>query len=126
VTDKATNDKTSEALQEITDIIHKYDLWGAVTLTDSERTHWLYCFDPSWSCVVLNSETGEARVRAKQSDFATAEQHRSVIEHTTGAICNTRDYAAMLFSHMQIIVDKMIEAGIEIEHHPYTDVRIKK
>lgn len=115
---------TEEALEEIKAILVKHDLWACVTVTDTERTHWLYHFDASWSCMSLSPE-GEVRIRAVKADFATPAQQHEVVQQTVGAVFNTRDFAAMVFKHMDLVARKM-ETVANVEHHPFTDLQIKR
>jgi len=117
--------KTIEAIDKIKAILIEYDLWGAITVSSAERSHWLYHVDASWSCLSFDPETGAARIKAKKADFASPEGQHYVVQQTTGAIFNTRDYAAMLFSHMDTMA-KLLETQFEIEHHPFTDVEYVK
>lgn len=115
---------TLEAIDEIKAVLLKHDLWGCVTVSDSERTHWVYHCDASWSCMTFDAKTGEARIRAKVADFKTKEGQHYVVQQTTSAIFNTRDYAAMLFGHMDVLAKKL-EGQFDIEHHPFTDLQFK-
>lgn len=118
-----TTAATEEALAKIKAILIEHDLWGCVTVSDDERTHWLYHFEPSWSCMHLNAPSGEVRIRAKKADFKTPEEHKRVVEQTASAVFNTRDYAMMLTSHMDIVATKLHET-FDIEHHPFTDLKL--
>ena len=113
--------KTLEALEKIKAILVEYDLFACITISSAERSHWLYHFDVSWSCLSIDPTTHEARIRAKVADFKTAEGQHYIVQQTTGAIFNTRDYAAMLFAHMDSMA-KLLGKQFEIEHNPFTDV----
>jgi hypothetical protein len=115
--------QTLEAIDKIRAILTEYDLWGCVTVSSASRTHWLYHFDPSWSCLHFDPQTGAARIRAKRADFQSAAGQHYVVEQTVGAIFNTRDYAAMLFQHMDKMAELLDKQGLDIEHHPFQDVQ---
>ena len=116
--------KTLAALDKIKAILVEHDLWGCVTVSDKERTHWLYFVEPSWSCLHFDPATGYTRMTAKRADFKTPEDHHYVVQMTTGAVFNSRDFAAMMFSHMDMLAKK-IQEHVEVEHHPFTDVHFK-
>lgn len=118
--------KTLEAMEKIKAILTEYDLWGCVSLCSAERTHWLYHVDASWSCLSLDTATGKAHIKALREDFQTADGHKYVLDKTIGAIFNTRDYAAMLFLHMDAMAKLLDKQGLNIEHHPFTDVEYRK
>jgi hypothetical protein len=118
--------RTLAALDKIRAILVEYDLWGCVTVCDTERTHWMHQLSPSWSCLTFDPETGAVRVRAKRADFASKEGHHFVVEHTVGAVFNTRDYAALLFKQMETVAQVLDKQGLGIVHTPYQDMRPKK
>lgn len=115
--------KTLEAIDKIRAILTEYDLWGCLSVCSTLRTHWAYHFEPSWSCLHFDPETGAARIRAKRADFQSAAGQHYVVQQTVGAIFNTRDYAAMLFKHMDMMAELLNKRGLEIEHHPFQDVQ---
>jgi len=115
--------RTLEALDKIRAILAEHDLWGVVSVCDTKRTHWLYQFAPSWSCLDFDPDTGKVRIRAKRADFASKEGHHYVVENTVGAVFNTRDFAAMLFGQMNALVVILEQQHLGIEHEPYQDLR---
>jgi hypothetical protein len=113
-----------EALEKIKAILREHDLWAAFVVVSVERVHWLYHFEPSWSCLHLNPETGEARIRAMRADFATPEQQHRVVELTTGAIAATRDFGAQQFKDAEKLYE-VLAKQFEIEHE-YSDPQFAK
>lgn len=111
--------KTVEAIEKIKAILREHDLWASFIVVSQERVHWLYHFDPSWSCLHLDPKTGHARIRAKRADFATPEQHKRVIEQTTGAIAATRDFGSKQFLDAEMLY-AMLQKQFEIKHE-YSD-----
>jgi hypothetical protein len=116
--------RTVEALEKIKAILREHDLWAAFVVVSAERVHWLYHFEPSWSCLHFNPETGEARIKAKRADFATPEQHQRVVELTTGAIVSTRDFGAKQFNDAEQLYEKLAHQ-FEITHE-YSDPQFAK
>jgi hypothetical protein len=116
--------RTVEALEKIQAILREHDLWAALIVVSPERAHWLYHFDPSWSCLHLDRATGAARIRAKRADFATPEQHQRVIELTTGAIASTRDFGAKQSSECGQLY-ALLAKQFEITHE-YSDPQFAK
>ena len=121
---ETTDVRTVEALEKIKAILREYDLWAALTVVSAERLHWLYHFEPSWSCLHFNPETGEARFRAKRADFATSEQHQLVVQMTTGAIASTRDAGAKQWKDADTLY-KLLEKQYDITHE-YSDPQYAK
>jgi hypothetical protein len=111
--------RTVEALDKIKATLREHDLWAAFIVVSAERIHWLYHFEPSWSCLHFDPKTGEARIRAKRADFATPEQQQRVIELTTGAIAATRDFGAKQFRDAEILYE-LIAKRFDITHE-YSD-----
>jgi hypothetical protein len=107
--------KTVEAIDKIKAILREHDLWAAFIVVSPERVHWVYHFEPSWSCLHFDPETGKAHIRAKRADFATAEQHKRVIELTTGAIACTRDFGSKQNSDARSLY-KLLESQLDIVH----------
>lgn len=116
--------QTVAALEEIKAVLRKYDLWAAMTVISKERVHWLYHFEPSWSCLHLDPATGQARMKAKAADFATPEQQHAVVEQTTGAILSTRDAAVKQFADMSAM-SEILTAQFKVEH-TYSDLQLPK
>lgn len=117
--------KTVEALEKIKTILREADLWAGIVLVSEERVHWLYHFEPSWSCLHFNPATGEARIKAKRADFATAEQHSRIINKTIGAIASTRDFGAKQASDMGLLYG-VIERQFPDILHEYSDPQFAK
>ena len=117
-----TDPRTLDAIEKIRAILSEHDLWAGFVVVSPERVHWVYHFEPSWSCLHFNAKTGETRIRAKQADFATAEQHRTVIELTVGAITSTRDFGAKMHVDAGALYD-VLEKQFEIEHY-YSDYQL--
>lgn len=115
--------QTVAAIEEIKAILRKYDLWAAMTVISKERVHWLYHFEPSWSCLHFDPKTGEALLRAKVADFATPEQQHTVVTQTTGALISTRDAAVKQFGDMDQLVTAL-EGQYQITHG-YSDLQIR-
>lgn len=119
-----TDVQTVAALEEIKAVLRKYDLWAAMTVISKERVHWLYHFEPSWSCLYLDPVTGRAELKAKRADFATPEQQHDVIEKTTGAVLSTRDAGAKQFAEMSVLADVL---GQQFQTtHSYSDLQHPK
>lgn len=116
--------RTVEALEKIKAILREHDLWSAFVVVSAERVHWLYHFEPSWSCLSFNPETGEARIRAKRADFVTPEQQHRVVEQTTGAIAATRDFGAKQFRDAETLY-ALLEKQFDITHE-YSDPQYAK
>src|SRR5258708_34199237 len=109
--------RTVEALEKIKAILREYDLWAAFVVVSAERAHWLYHFEPSWSCLHFDSETGRAHIKAKRADFATLEQQRRVVELTTGAIASTRDFGAKQFGDLDRLYELLAEQCEIVPEH---------
>lgn len=119
------NAKTLEAIEQIKAILREHDLWASFTVIDgNEHAHWVYHFEPSWSCLSFNPVTGEAKLKAKRADFVTIEQFQRVINLTTGAIIATRDFG------VKAAVDagqlyRVLASKFDIRHE-YSDLEIHK
>lgn len=123
------NDKDPKALEcidKIRAILTEYDMWGVVGVGSTTRFHWGYHFEPSWSCLHFNPATGAVRIRAKLADFKTKADRDYVIGNTVGAVFSTRDFAALLFSHMETVCKILDKQGLNIKHEPYKDMRFGK
>lgn len=116
--------KALEAVAKIRAILTEYDLWGVIGVGSTERFHWTFHVDPSWSCMHINEKTGAVRVRAKRADFATAEDHKHVISNTIGAINSTRDWGVLVFEQMEQIAQLLKQQGIDFTHESFKDLRL--
>lgn len=115
--------KTVAAIEKIKAVLRDHDLWATSTIVSEERLHWLYEFGPSWSCLSFDPKTGEARVRAKRADFATAAQQQRVVNLTVGAVASTRDAAAQQFAAMDTLY-KVLEQNLGAIDHTYSDQQL--
>lgn len=116
--------KALEAIEKIRAILTEYDLWGVIGVGSTERFHWSFHVDPSWSCIYINKETGEVRIRAKRAEFASDADFKHVMTNTIGTLNSTRDYSVLLFEQMNVIIKTMERAGIKFDHKPFKDMRL--
>jgi hypothetical protein len=119
-----TDVKTVEAIEKIKAILREHDLWAAMVVVSEERFHWLYHFEPSWSALAFNPQTGEVRFRAKRADFNSPEQHKRVVTLTSGAVIATRDAGAKMFADADKLV-KVIEERLGV-YNEYSDLQYPK
>jgi hypothetical protein len=106
-----------ECMAEISAVLTKHDMAGAVTVVSKERAMFKYQF-PTWSCIKL--ESGGIRFRAKRSDYPSAEAQRETVELSAHIVMQMRDIAAQTFSMCQTIGDALREK-VGMEHQPFAD-----
>ena len=112
-----TDKRYRECMAEIIGVLQKYDMAGAITIVDKERSMFRYQF-PSWSCIMLGED--QLRFRAKREDYPSLEAQKEAVELSTHIILQIRDIAVNTFGFMELIHEALAEK-FEIEHKPYKD-----
>jgi hypothetical protein len=112
-----TDKRYRECMAEIMGILQKYDMAGAVTIVDKERSMWKFHF-PTWSCIMLGED--HIRFRAKREDYPSKDAQHEAVTLSAHIILQIRDIAAQTFGMMKHMGEKL-EDTFEIEHHPYKD-----
>ena len=106
-----------ECMAEISAVLKKYDMAGAVTVISKERAMFKYEF-PTWGCITL--EGASMRFRAVRADYPSDEAHHQALELSAHIIMQMRDIAAQTFGVCEQIGEVLKEkAGME--HEAYTD-----
>jgi len=107
-----------DCMAEITAVLKKYDMAGAVTVVSKERAMFKYIF-PTWSCIMPEGERG-FRFRAKRADFPTAEAQHQTMELSAHIIMQMRDIAAQTFTMCESLASALKEQ-VGLEHKPFQD-----
>lgn len=107
-----------EAMAEITSVLRRHDMAGAITLVSKERAMFKYIF-PTWSCIRIEGDN--LRFRSKLSDYPSREAQHEAAELSTHIVLQMRDIAAQTFGITQQIYEQLKDAGFEIEHESYAD-----
>lgn len=112
-----TDKRYRECIAEIIGVLKKYDMAGAITVVDKERSMFKYHF-PSWTCVELGED--HVRLRMKGSEHPSKEVVREICTLTAHVIMQMRDIAVntvKLTEHLgSIMRDKW-----SMEHTPNAD-----
>ena len=106
-----------ECVAEISAVLQKYDMAGAITVVSKERAMFKYMF-PTWSCIKI--EDGGIRFRAKREDFPSIEIQRETVELSAHIVMQMRDIAAQTFGMCQTIGIALKEQ-VGMEHQPGFD-----
>jgi hypothetical protein len=106
-----------ECMAEIIGTLKKYDMAGAITIVDKQRSMFTYHF-PTWSCLILGKD--QLRFRSKREDYPSAEAQHKAAELSTHIVLQMRDIAAQTFDMMNR-VEKTLSETLDIEHKPYQD-----
>lgn len=107
-----------ECVAEITAVLQKYDMAGAITVVSKERAMFKYHF-PRWSCIHFEGDN-KVRFRAKREDFLTTEQHIEAVTLGTHVILQMRDIARQT-SHMCKYLEAELRKKFDVDHKPYQD-----
>lgn len=106
-----------ECVAEITDVLQRYDMAGAITVVHKQGSMFKYMF-PSWSCIRF--EGSQLRFRAHHSEYPSQEAQRQAVELSTHIVLQIRDIAAQTFGMFDNVA-KMLEEKFDIEHRPFHD-----
>lgn len=120
--DESEYQRTLEAIDEIEAVLRKHDLVGYCTIVSASRAHWLYHVDALWSCMSLNQDTNEVRVKLDPREFKSDAEAERVANATAHAIMQGRDLAAQQFVNFTNLADK-IKQHWDIEHESGCDPR---
>lgn len=110
--------KYRECMAEISAILTKYDMAGAMTVISKERAMFKYQF-PTWSCISLGSN-GELRFKSKRADYASVEEQREHVNLSAHIILQMRDIAAQTFAMCEHIEGEL-KKKFDIEHTSFAD-----
>lgn len=115
--EKAEEKRLLEVTNEIEKILIENDVMGFITIASEKRAHWVWHTNTSWSCLYVNPDTGEARMRALKRDFKTKEQHHEVVEKTTQALFTARDLTLRQLRGLMHFCEKITKV-LEVDHSP--------
>lgn len=79
-----------ECMAEIIGVLKKYDMGGAITVADKERTMFRYHF-PTWTCITLGDDF--IRLRSKREDYPSKEAQKQACELSAHCLMSMRDAA---------------------------------
>jgi hypothetical protein len=106
-----------ECMAEITGVLQKYDMAGAITVVSKDRAMFKYHF-PTWGVISLKGN--ELRFRSKREDFPSEEAQHEATVLSAHIIMQIRDIAANTFATMEGI-SKQLHAKLGIDHTPGAD-----
>lgn len=106
-----------DCVAEITAVLQKYDMAGAITVVTKERAMFKYQF-PTWSCITI--ENGALRFRAKRAEYPSAEAHHQALELSAHIIMQMRDIAAQTFRMCETI-GNVLKEKVGMKHEPGVD-----
>jgi hypothetical protein len=109
--------KLKEAMAEITAILAKHDIAGALTLVSETHSEYKYHF-PTWSAAQF-SEDG-IRFKTKASEFPDKETANRALTVSLHVLLQIRDLNAQHFETMTQILEKVRE-HVDFNHVPYAD-----
>lgn len=100
-----------ECMAEITAVLNKYDMAGAVTVVSKERAMFNYHF-PKWSCITI--ENGGIRFNSKK----IKKDKKETVELSCHIIMQMRDIAVQTFG-MTDQFAKVFKDKLKMEHDSY-------
>ncbi|HXF89543.1 MAG TPA: hypothetical protein VNK48_14400 [Xanthobacteraceae bacterium] len=109
-----TDKRYRECMAEIIGVLKKYDMAGAVTIVDKERSMFKYHF-PTWTCI----ELGETYVRVRMKGKEWSDPHKTS-ELTAHVLMQMRDIAANTFAMVESLRPEL-EKKWGMEHTPNVD-----
>lgn len=86
----AERERLSKIADELQEVLKKHDVMGYCVIASTDRVNWLLWPNASWSCLHIDEQTLQARMRAKRADFKTPEQHEAVVHQTVTATFGSR------------------------------------
>lgn len=113
--------RLKEAMAHIKAILQRYDLAAHVHLGSATHTEFLYYF-PTWSIAQLVTAGGQAgiQIRSNKRDYPNPEAQRRAAAATLHFLLRFRDQAALTFTHIDQLEQRLRDLGWEIEHEPFS------
>lgn len=111
------NKRYRECMAEIMAVLKKYDMAGAITVVDKQRSMFKYHF-PTWSVAYV--EPNGLRLRSKKEDFGSRDEQRRASELTAHVIMQMRDIASNTMALTNAMGDLMREKW-GMQHIPNAD-----
>jgi len=99
-------------MAEIIGVLKKYDMAGAVTVVDKNRSMFKYHF-PTWTCVELGEDY--VRLRMKAAEHPSKEVVHEICTNTAHVIMQMRDIAVNTFDLTKHL-GKLMEEKWGMEH----------
>lgn len=107
---KSYDPKLREAMHEIDEILHKYDIGGFISLCSRTHTEFKMPIDtPTWSNIryVKNGDAVHIKLHSKSD-------HKNT-EDTVAMLASMRDMAGTCFTNCDAMLD-MIEKHVKVTH----------
>ena len=114
-----------KAINEIKEILKKYQLAANITFTSMTHTEFLKFF-PDWSVAQFEKDkAGEMvlRIRSKAGDFDRKKDQDLYTEKTIGFLCCFRDQAGLDFLNFDKII-KELEKSFKIKHESFQNFMV--
>jgi hypothetical protein len=120
INDRPINDpKLQAALNEIRDVMERYDFPGAVFLVSPDEAAFSYKMDATWSALRKDRSLPLGfRFRAISADTGKRETERRV-EGAMHTICQLSDMGEQTTAWMEDLKLMLRRAGIDFEHTPF-------
>lgn len=106
-----------ECVAEIIGVLKRYDMAGAVTVVDRERSMFKYHF-PTWTCVELGEDY--VRLRMKAAEHPSKDVVREICTLTAHVIMQMRDVAQNTVGLTEHL-GKLMRERWGMEHTPGVD-----
>lgn len=107
---KTYDEKLRHAMNDIYDLLRKYDIAGFIVLESKTHGEFKMAIDHmSWSNIRFLKEGQAAHIKI----YAKSDKENT--EATVGAIANIRDMCAMGFQQTEFMMNK-IEQQVKVEH----------
>lgn len=107
--------KLKAAMEEIKQVIKKYEIGGAITIASKTHAEFLYEL-PAWSCVSFTDRG--LSIYSQKSHFRSIDEQRENQEASFHVIYQIRDIAAQTFMLFEKCT-KGIEQHANVEHKPF-------
>ena len=104
-------------MAEIIGVLKRYDMAGAVTVVDKERSMFRYHF-PTWTCVELGED--HVRLRMKAAEHPSKQVVHEICTNTAHVIMQMRDIAVNTVGITEYLGKAMREKW-GMEHTPNVD-----
>jgi hypothetical protein len=105
--------KMKLATTEIVGVMKKYDLCGAMFLTDPEQVNHVVKLDASWTCTTYDGET--AKIVSNERDYTSKEAQIKCINDSAGTVMGLIDTMTAVCANMTIVAE-MIGKHVPFNH----------
>ena len=98
---------TAEVIAEIQALLEKYDMTGFATVSDAEKSSYVYKLDATWNCIKVDHGNQALRVKLKSGDYDSSSDAYAIANNTAWTIVSIIDNANFAIQNLELMREKL-------------------